>query len=106
MLFHMWWWLIPLMFFLAARGGRRRYYRERGRGGEQVAELQRTVETQREYIEQLEARLGRVEEGLEFAERLLSERAGANVTPAGPPARRTARPRSTSSSPRPARSSA
>jgi hypothetical protein len=73
----MWWWLIPLMFFLAARGGRRRYYRERGRGSEPVAELQRTVESQRDYIEQLEARLARVEEGLEFAERLLSERASA-----------------------------
>ena len=85
MLFHMWWWLIPLMFFLAARGGRRRYYRDRGwdrgrdhgRGNEPVAELQRTVESQRDYIEQLEARLTRVEEGLEFAERLLSERASA-----------------------------
>jgi len=81
MLFHMWWWLIPLMFFLAARGGRRRYYRDRGldrgRGGEPVAELRRTVESQRDYIEQLEARLARVEEGLEFAERLLSERASA-----------------------------
>jgi hypothetical protein len=79
MLFHMWWWLIPLMFFLAARGGRRRYYRERerGRASEPVAELQRTVESQRDYIDQLEARLARVEEGLEFAERLLSERASA-----------------------------
>jgi hypothetical protein len=69
------------MFFLAARGGRRRYYRDRGpdraRGGEPVAELRRTVESQRDYIEQLEARLARVEEGLEFAERLLSERASA-----------------------------
>jgi hypothetical protein len=73
----MWWWLIPLMFFLAARGGRRRYYRDRGRGSEPVTELQRTVESQRDYIEQLEARLARVEEGLEFAERLLSERASA-----------------------------
>jgi hypothetical protein len=79
MLYHMWWWLIPLMFFLAARGGRRRYYRERGRGTEQVAELQRTVEGQRDYIDQLEARLARVEEGLEFAERLLSERSGAGA---------------------------
>ena len=70
MLFHMWWWLIPLMFFLAARGGRRRYYRDRERGSEPVAELRRTVESQRDYIEQLEARLARVEEGLEFAERL------------------------------------
>jgi len=77
-MFHMWWWLIPLLFFLAMRGGRRRYYRERGwAGGEQVAELRRTVESQRDYIEQLEARLARVEDGLEFAERLLSERGGA-----------------------------
>jgi len=77
MLFHMWWWLIPLMFFLAMRGGRRRYSRDRWGGGEQVAELRRTVESQRDYIDQLEARLARVEDGLEFAERLLSERAGA-----------------------------
>ena len=82
MWFFMWWWVIPLMFFLAARAGRRRYYyRERdwarSASIEQVAELQRTVDSQREYIEQLEDRLNRVEEGLEFAERLLAERAGA-----------------------------
>jgi len=74
MWYHMWWWFIPLMFFLAARGGRRRYYRERGWGGEQVADLRRTVQSQGDYIEQLETRLGRVEEGLDFAERLLAER--------------------------------
>jgi hypothetical protein len=77
-MFYMWWWLIPLMFFVMVRGGRRRYHRERGWvGGEQVAELRRTVESQGDYIDQLEGRLARVEEGLEFAERLLSERAGA-----------------------------
>jgi hypothetical protein len=79
-MFHMWWWLIPLLFFFMMRGGRRRYYRERGwvaGGGEQVADLRRTVQSQGDYIDQLEARLARVEEGLEFAERLLSERAGA-----------------------------
>ena len=77
-MFFMWWWLIPLMFFLLMRGSRRRYYRERGwGGGEQVAELRRTVESQRDYIEQLETRLSRVEDGLEFAERLLSERGSA-----------------------------
>jgi hypothetical protein len=76
-MFFMWWWLIPLIFFLAMRGSRRRY-RERGWGrGEQVAELRRTVDSQRDYIEQLEARLSRVEDGLEFAERLLSERGSA-----------------------------
>ncbi len=77
---HMWWWLIPLMFFLMMRSGRPRYYRERGwSGGEQVAELRRTVDSQRDYIDQLEARLARVDEGLEFAERLLSERAGVSA---------------------------
>jgi hypothetical protein len=75
-MFHMWWWLIPLLCFGMMRGGRRRYYRERGwGGGEQVAELRRILESQRDYIDELEARLARVEEGLEFAERLLSERA-------------------------------
>jgi hypothetical protein len=75
-MFHMWWWMIPLLCFGMMRGGRRRYYRERGwGGGEQVAELRRTLESQRDYIDELEARLARVEEGLEFAERLLSERA-------------------------------
>ena len=79
-MFFMWWWLIPLMFFLMMRGSRRWYYRERGwGGGEQVAELRRTVESQRDYIDQLEARLARVEDGLEFAERLLSERGAAQA---------------------------
>ena len=79
-MYHMWWWLIPLVFFLMMRGSRRRYYREGGwGGGEQVAKLRRTVESQRDYIDQLETRLARVEEGLEFAERLLSERAGASA---------------------------
>jgi len=76
MWFHMWWWLLPLMILLVMRGGHRRRYRRmewEGAPG-QVAELRRTVESQRAYIEDLEARLGRVEEGLEFAERLLAER--------------------------------
>jgi hypothetical protein len=75
----MWWWLIPLLFFLAMRGNHRRWQR---RGipfqaeGESVAELRRVVEEQRTYIETLESRLARVEDGLEFAERLLVERGG------------------------------
>jgi len=32
------------------------------------------MESQRSYIEELESRLTRVEDGLEFAERLLAER--------------------------------
>ena len=41
---------------------------------ESVAELRRVVEDQRAYIEEIEGRLARVEDGLEFAERLLVER--------------------------------
>lgn len=76
----MWWWLIPLLFFLAMRGNHRRWHR---RGGalegerESVAELRRVVDEQRTYIEELEGRLARVEDGLEFAERLLVERGAA-----------------------------
>ena len=77
----MWWWLIPLMVFMMMGGGhRRRMRREFGERSLQksergeVAELRRVVEDQRGYIEELEGRLARVEDGLEFAERLLAER--------------------------------
>jgi hypothetical protein len=74
----MWWWFIPLMIFLATRGHRRHRYQRVGweRERDSSAELRRTVEEQRTYIEELEARLSRVEDGLEFAERLLAERGG------------------------------
>jgi len=77
----MWWWVIPLMFFLVMRANRRRWYQRTGWDGERqhVAELRRVVEDQRGYIEELEARLTRVEDGLEFAERLLAERGAAAV---------------------------
>jgi hypothetical protein len=78
----MWWWLIPLMFFMMM--GRR--HRRWNRGGlreperSEVAELRRVVEDQRGYIEELEGRLARVEDGLDFAERLLAERGAAAET--------------------------
>ena len=74
MWFPFWLWLVPLVLLLSARRGRRRWYRERPREDAYPHEMRRMVEAQREYIEQLEARLSRVEEGLEFAERLLAER--------------------------------
>jgi len=73
----MWWWIIPIVFFLAMRGRhRRRWSRQRGwqPEGESLAELRRVMESQRSYLEELESRLTRVEDGLEFAERLLAER--------------------------------
>jgi hypothetical protein len=78
----MWWWLIPLMFFMMMGGRHRRRYRGAVRDSErgEVAELRRVVEDQRGYIEELEGRLARVEDGLEFAERLLAERGVAGHT--------------------------
>jgi len=77
MWFPFWLWLVPLVLLVSARCGRRRTYRERRWEGTPTGGLQRTVEAQREYIEQLKVRLSRVEEGLEFAERLLAERGAA-----------------------------
>jgi hypothetical protein len=78
----MWWWLIPLMFFMMMGRRHRRWNRGQFREPErsEVAELRRVVEDQRGYIEELEGRLARVEDGLDFAERLLAERGAAAET--------------------------
>jgi hypothetical protein len=73
MWFPFWLWVVPLVLLLAARRDRR-WNGGRPWEGTHLRGLQRMVDAQREYIEQLEARLSRVEEGLEFAERLLAER--------------------------------
>jgi len=76
----MWWWIIPFAIFLATRGCRRGWYGRAATGSgwgadsEEVRDLRRQVESQRGYIEELEDRLARVEDGLDFAERLLSRR--------------------------------
>ena len=76
MWFGMWWWLVPLLIFLMVRGRLgRRYWRGHEAGDRrELAELRHALASQQEYIEQLEGRLGQVEDGLEFAERLLAER--------------------------------
>lgn len=73
------WLVIPLIFFFGFRGrwgGRpRRRDRALDRGDrEYIAELQSVIEDQRAQIEALDARVARVEEGLDFAERVLTER--------------------------------
>jgi hypothetical protein len=79
----MWWWIVPMILLFALRGGRRRWVDQRAGWSERyLSELQRTVESQREHIDQLEGRLSRVEEGLDFAERLLAQRTGATTSPA------------------------
>ena len=82
------WLVIPLIFFFGFRGrwgGRPRF---RSRGGERalgpadreyIAELRALVETQQAHIESLEARVAQVEEGLDFTERVLGERAQQRV---------------------------
>jgi hypothetical protein len=78
--FGMWWLIIALMIFLATRGCRRNRYGyvatdvRRAGDHEEVMELRQQIESQRGYIEELEGRLARVEDGLDFAERLLSQR--------------------------------
>jgi hypothetical protein len=69
----LWWWLVPLACFLFARGRRRRWeWRESRLERDIVTDLRQQVESQRQYIDELEARLSRVEDGLEFTERLLA----------------------------------
>lgn len=84
------WLVIPLIFFFGFRGrwggGWRSRRRDRGRDRaldrsdrEYIAELHAVIEDQRAQIEALDARVARVEEGLDFAERVLTERAAGRL---------------------------
>ena len=76
-----WWLVIPLMLWIMMNGRHHRRYRRMDWQGDRdaVAELRRTVESQRGYIDELETRLSRVEDGWEFAERLRAERHGSSA---------------------------
>ena len=80
------WLVIPLIFFFGFRGrwGGRPRLRSRDRAlgpadREYITELRALVETQQGHIEALEARVAQVEEGLDFTERVLGERAQERV---------------------------
>lgn len=68
---------VMLVFIFARSGRQHRRWRSRWNAEERsyLAELQQMNEEQRVQIETLDARVARLEEGLEFAERLLAERA-------------------------------
>ncbi len=85
------WLIIPLVFMFGMRG-RMGWGGRGGRGGRRgsgqvvdretadyVAHLEGVIEGQQGQIEALEARVARVEEGLDFAERVLGERANARL---------------------------
>jgi hypothetical protein len=83
------WLIFPLVFVFGMRGwggrGRRGGRERRGpapdrESAEYVAHLEGIVEAQQGQIEALEARVARVEEGLDFAERVLAERASARIS--------------------------
>jgi hypothetical protein len=72
-------WILPLLIIFAVRGGGRRH--RWGRDGAErdyIAALEEQSQEQQERIADLEARLARVEEGLDFAERMLVERTRVN----------------------------
>jgi hypothetical protein len=78
------WILIPMVWIFGMRGGWWGGRPRRNRGLDRadrdyVAELERVVSAQQGQIEELEARVARVEEGLDFAERVLGERAPARL---------------------------
>jgi hypothetical protein len=73
-------WIIPILLIFAFRG---RSSRHRGARADRdyIAELEQHALEQQSRIEELEARVARVEDGLEFAERVLAERSLGRMEP-------------------------
>ena len=67
-------WILPLLIIFAFRSGGRHRWRRDGAEREYIAALEQQSQEQQERIAEIEARLARVEDGLEFAERMLAER--------------------------------
>ena len=68
--------VIVLIVMLVTRSGQRWHRRESSLGDMRLAELQQKFEEQQAYVQSLEDRVMRLEEGLDFAERMLAERNG------------------------------
>ncbi len=68
--------MIALLVIMLARSGDRWHRQGRSRLDIHVAELQQKFEEQQEYVQALEGRVAQLEEGLDFAERMLAEKAG------------------------------
>ena len=68
-------WMIPLvLIFIISIGRRRRHGGRWDRGQDSyIAELEQRTLEQQARIDDLEARLARVEDGLDFAERVLAD---------------------------------
>jgi hypothetical protein len=66
-------WLVPfLLFLMVSRHWRRERWAMAGSGGS--PRLERDLEQQRLYVDELERRVAELEERLDFAERLLARR--------------------------------
>ena len=75
-------WILPLLIIFAVRsGGRRHRWGRDGAERDYIAALEQQSQEQQDRIADLEARLARVEEGLDFAERVLAERARPTLSP-------------------------
>ena len=68
--------VVVLIVMLVTRSGQRWHRRGSSLGDMRLAELQQKFEEQQAYVQSLEDRVMRLEEGLDFAERMLAERNG------------------------------